>query len=59
MPAPALPRRLADKFLHQLRLFFVALQFFTRLPIPRWVGFAPDWLRHRLRATSPQAAAAC
>ena len=23
----------------QLRLFFTALQFFTRLPIPAWVGF--------------------
>jgi adenosylcobinamide-GDP ribazoletransferase len=34
---------------HQLRLFFVALQFFTRLPIPRWVGFQPDWLQHASR----------
>jgi adenosylcobinamide-GDP ribazoletransferase len=25
--------------LHELRLFFTALQFYTRLPIPRWVGF--------------------
>lgn len=30
--------------MHQLRLFFIALQFFTRLPIPRWVGFEADWL---------------
>ena len=30
--------------MHQLRLFFTALQFFTRLPIPRWVGFDPSWL---------------
>lgn len=29
---------------HQLRLFFVALQFFTRLPVPRWVGYDPTWL---------------
>lgn len=35
-----------DKLLHQLRLFFVALQFLTRLPTPRWVGFDPAWL-HR------------
>jgi adenosylcobinamide-GDP ribazoletransferase len=35
--------------LHQLRLFFTALQFFTRLPIPRWVGFEPDWLHHASR----------
>ncbi|MEO7576873.1 MAG: adenosylcobinamide-GDP ribazoletransferase [Massilia sp.] len=34
---------------HQLRLFFVALQFFTRLPIPRWVGFQPEWLQHASR----------
>jgi len=33
----------------QLRLFFTALQFFTRLPIPRWVGFEPDWLHHASR----------
>ena len=36
-------------FVHQLRLFFTALQFFTRLPIPRWVGFEPDWLHHASR----------
>ncbi|WP_223264588.1 adenosylcobinamide-GDP ribazoletransferase [Sulfuriferula plumbiphila] len=35
--------------MHQLRLFFIALQFFTRLPVPRWVGFEPDWLRHAAR----------
>ena len=29
---------------HELRLFFIALQFFTRVPIPRWVGFEPWWL---------------
>lgn len=35
--------------LHQSRLFFIALQFFTRLPVPRWVGFEPDWLQHATR----------
>lgn len=30
---------------HQVRLFFIALQFFTRLPIPRSVGFQPEWLQ--------------
>jgi len=35
--------------LHQLRLFFIALQFFTRLPIPRWVGFEPAWLQQAAR----------
>lgn len=33
----------------QVRLFFIALQFFTRLPIPRWVGFEPHWLHHASR----------
>jgi adenosylcobinamide-GDP ribazoletransferase len=35
--------------LHQCRLFFIALQFFTRLPVPRWVGFEADWLHHASR----------
>jgi len=35
--------------MHQVRLFFTALQFFTRLPIPRWVGFEPHWLNHASR----------
>jgi len=35
--------------MQQLRLFFVALQFFTRLPIPRWVGFEQEWLHHASR----------
>ena len=34
---------------HQVRLFFIALQFFTRLPIPRWVGFEAAWLHHASR----------
>ena len=35
--------------MHQVRLFFIALQFFTRIPLPRWVGFEPDWLHHASR----------
>lgn len=35
--------------MHQLRLFFVALQFLTRLPTPRWVGFEPAWLHRSAR----------
>ena len=42
-------RRLAARALHQCRLFFIALQFFTRVPIPRWVGFEPHWLHHASR----------
>ena len=35
--------------LHQLRLFFIALQFFTRVPIPGWVGFDAAWLQQSSR----------
>ncbi|MES3015489.1 MAG: adenosylcobinamide-GDP ribazoletransferase [Pseudomonadota bacterium] len=35
--------------IHELRLFFVALQFLTRVPSPRWVGFEPDWLNQSAR----------
>lgn len=35
--------------MHQLRLFFTALQFFTRLPIPAWVGFDAAWLNQAAR----------
>lgn len=35
--------------IHELRLFFTALQFFTRLPIPAWVGYQPDWLQQSAR----------
>ena len=34
---------------HELRLFFIALQFFTRVPVPRAVGFAPEWLNQSAR----------
>jgi adenosylcobinamide-GDP ribazoletransferase len=35
--------------MQQVRLFFIALQFFTRLPIPAWVGFEAAWLQHASR----------
>ena len=35
--------------LHELRLFFIALQFLTRVPVPRWVGWQPDWLHASAR----------
>jgi len=37
------------RLLHETRLFFIALQFFTRLPIPRWVGFEAAWLQQCAR----------
>jgi len=39
----------AARAIQQLRLFFIALQFFTRLPIPRWVGFDAAWLHQSAR----------
>lgn len=42
-------RGMRARCVHELRLFFVALQFFTRITVPRWVGFDPQWLQHALR----------
>jgi adenosylcobinamide-GDP ribazoletransferase len=48
---PAAPGRagFAAGCVQQARLFFIALQFFTRIPIPRWVGFDPDWMHQSSR----------
>ena len=35
--------------LHELRLFFVSLQFLTRVPAPAWVGYDPAWLNQCVR----------
>jgi adenosylcobinamide-GDP ribazoletransferase len=35
--------------MQQIRLFFIALQFFTRLPVPGRVGFEASWLQHASR----------
>ena len=48
IPAPP-PRGALARIVHELRLVFIAMQFFTRLPIPRWVGFQPDWLHQSAR----------
>ncbi|WP_225984531.1 adenosylcobinamide-GDP ribazoletransferase [Noviherbaspirillum aerium] len=48
-PSGIRPDSLVMRGVHQLRLFFIALQFFTRLPIPRWVGFEPAWLNKASR----------
>ena len=34
---------------HELRLVFIALQFLTRVPAPRWVGYEPAWLNASAR----------
>lgn len=41
----ALWRRLG----HEWRLWLVALQFFTRVPVSGWPQFDPDWLRQCMR----------
>ncbi|MEI7293932.1 adenosylcobinamide-GDP ribazoletransferase [Paraburkholderia tropica] len=35
--------------LAELRYFFTALGYFTRVPVPRWVGFEPQWLNAAAR----------
>jgi adenosylcobinamide-GDP ribazoletransferase len=35
--------------LHEVRLLLVALQFLTRVPVPAWVGYQPEWLAQCLR----------
>ena len=35
--------------IHELRLFLIALQFMTRVPVPLWVGFESEWLNRSAR----------
>jgi adenosylcobinamide-GDP ribazoletransferase len=35
--------------LHELRLFFIALQFLTRVPVPGWVGWRAEWMHASAR----------
>jgi adenosylcobinamide-GDP ribazoletransferase len=35
--------------LMEVRYFFTALGYFTRVPVPRWVGFQPAWLNAAAR----------
>jgi adenosylcobinamide-GDP ribazoletransferase len=35
--------------IHELRLFLIALQFMTRVPVPGWVGFDAEWLSRSAR----------
>lgn len=34
---------------HELRLYLIALQFFTRVPVPAWVGYTPEWMNASAR----------
>ncbi|HIV71983.1 MAG TPA: adenosylcobinamide-GDP ribazoletransferase [Candidatus Aquabacterium excrementipullorum] len=38
-------RSIVSRLILELRLFFTALQFFTRVPVPAWVGYQPEWLQ--------------
>ncbi|NUZ06781.1 adenosylcobinamide-GDP ribazoletransferase [Piscinibacter koreensis] len=42
-------RRVGAAARHERRLFFIALQFLTRIPIPGWVGFEPALLNRAVR----------
>jgi adenosylcobinamide-GDP ribazoletransferase len=35
--------------IHELRLFLIALQFLTRVPVPAWVGWREEWLQTSAR----------
>ena len=37
------------RLVHELRLLLVAVQFLTRVPVPRWVGFEASWLNECAR----------
>jgi adenosylcobinamide-GDP ribazoletransferase len=43
------PRAGALNPLLEVRYFFTALGYFTRVPVPRWVGFEPSWLNAAAR----------
>lgn len=40
---------LSSTLVHELRLFWLALQFLTRVPVPAWVGWQPEWMPASMR----------
>ncbi|MFZ2988103.1 adenosylcobinamide-GDP ribazoletransferase [Ideonella sp.] len=44
-----LPTALEPRWKREPRLFFTALQFFTRIPVPAWVGWSPEQLNDSAR----------
>ncbi|MDP4300592.1 adenosylcobinamide-GDP ribazoletransferase [Leptothrix discophora] len=38
-----------NRWVHELRLYLIALQFFTRVPVPAWVGYTPAWMHASAR----------
>ncbi|MGY0194498.1 adenosylcobinamide-GDP ribazoletransferase [Leptothrix sp. BB-4] len=41
--------RAFERVRHELRLYLIALQFFTRVPVPAWVGYTPEWMNASAR----------
>ncbi len=49
-PSPRGPlAALTSALVHELRLFWLALQFLTRVPVPAWVGWQPEWMPASMR----------
>ena len=49
-PSPRGPlAALTHALVHELRLFWLALQFLTRVPVPAWVGWRPEWMPASMR----------
>ena len=49
-PSPRGPiAALTNALMHELRLFWLALQFLTRVPVPAWVGWQPEWMPASMR----------
>lgn len=52
-PPPPSPRgplaALSLALVHELRLFWLAMQFLTRVPVPAWVGWQPEWMPASMR----------
>lgn len=53
MSPPSSPRgplaALSSALGHELRLFWLAMQFLTRVPVPAWVGWQPEWMPASMR----------
>lgn len=48
-PPGTLAVHITSALRHEARLFLVALQFLTRIPVPAWVGFDAAWLNQCVR----------
>ncbi|WP_411823749.1 adenosylcobinamide-GDP ribazoletransferase [Leptospira sp. 'Mane'] len=45
-------KSISKYLIHELRLFFIAIWFLSRLPIPKWVGFQEEWLDTSIKYSS-------